>query len=39
VNDELENIWKETAVANFKVLSRHLPGVSEEKHENVTDFW
>jgi hypothetical protein len=33
VNDELERMWKEAVVALFKVLSRHLPGGSEENHE------
>jgi hypothetical protein len=26
VNNELERIWKEVAVAKFEVLSQHLPG-------------
>jgi hypothetical protein len=30
VNDELEKIWKEAVVANFKVLSRHLSEGTEE---------
>jgi hypothetical protein len=34
VNDELKRIWKEPAVASFKVLSVHLPGVTEVIHEN-----
>jgi hypothetical protein len=28
VNSELEATWKETAVAWFKFLSLHLPGVN-----------
>jgi hypothetical protein len=30
VNDELERMWKEVAVAYFKVLSYHLLGGTEE---------
>jgi hypothetical protein len=33
VPDELEMISKETAVAYFKVLSRHLPGETEKYYE------
>jgi hypothetical protein len=33
MNDELERIWKEAAVAKVKVLSQHLPGGTEESHE------
>jgi hypothetical protein len=33
MNNKLERIWKETVVALFKVLSRHLPGINEENHE------
>jgi len=36
VNDELEGMWKETIVAYFKVLSRHLPGGTEESHKNFS---
>jgi hypothetical protein len=35
MNDELEMIWKEAIVAIFKVLSRHSPVSTEEKHENL----
>jgi hypothetical protein len=31
VNNEWERIWKEGIVVSFKVLSRHLPGGTEEK--------
>jgi hypothetical protein len=33
VNDELERLWKEAVEAEFKVVSRHLPGRSEENRE------
>jgi hypothetical protein len=33
MNDNLERTWKEAVGAKFKVLSRHLPGGTEEKHE------
>jgi hypothetical protein len=33
VNNELERKWKEAVVAQFKVLSRHLPGGTKENHE------
>jgi hypothetical protein len=29
VNNELERMWKEAVVAQFKVLSRHLPRTKE----------
>jgi hypothetical protein len=32
VTDELEGIWKEVVVANFKVLSHYLPCGTEENH-------
>jgi hypothetical protein len=35
VNNELERMWKETVVAQFKVLSRHLPGGTEGNHEKT----
>jgi hypothetical protein len=35
VNDELETIWKVAFVTNFKVLSGHLPGGTEEKHKII----
>jgi hypothetical protein len=31
VNDELEMMCKEAVVAEFKVLSQHLPGGTDEK--------
>jgi hypothetical protein len=34
MNDELEGMWKEAAVAWFKVLSRNLAGKTEENHKN-----
>jgi hypothetical protein len=33
MDKELGRMWKETIVALFKVLSRHLPGWAEENHE------
>jgi hypothetical protein len=42
MNCELERIWKEAVVASFKVQSRHLPGGTEENHENpnrVSGLW
>jgi hypothetical protein len=37
--NELENIWKEAVVAQFKVLSRNLLGMTEEKHEETQHNW
>jgi hypothetical protein len=34
MSSELERIWKDAAVAEFEILSRHLPGGTEENHEN-----
>jgi hypothetical protein len=31
--NELERIWKEAVMVQFKVLSWHLPGGIEETHE------
>jgi hypothetical protein len=36
VNTELERICKVAVVAYLKVLSRHLPGRTEENHENLS---
>jgi len=33
VNDVLERKWKEETVACLNILSRDLPGESEENHE------
>jgi hypothetical protein len=33
MNDELKRIWKEEVVVLFKVISRHLPGGTENNHE------
>lgn len=33
LNDELERFWKESAVAKFEVLSRHLTGGNKETHD------
>jgi hypothetical protein len=35
--NELERIWKEAAVAWFKVLYRHLPGGTRENYEKYQD--
>jgi hypothetical protein len=34
MNVALGMIWKEAVVALFEVLSRHLPGVTQENHED-----
>jgi hypothetical protein len=33
MNNKLEGIWKEAVMAQFKVLSHHLPGGTEENQE------
>jgi hypothetical protein len=33
VNDELKRMWKKAFVAQFKVLSQHLPRGTEKNHE------
>jgi len=38
MNDPLESIWKGTVLTRFRIMSRHLPGGSEEthaKHEGI----
>jgi hypothetical protein len=35
MNDDIVRIWKEAVVAYFKVLSRHLPGGTDENHEEL----
>jgi hypothetical protein len=35
MNDELEEPWKETVTVKFQILSRYLPGGTEEIHENL----
>jgi hypothetical protein len=35
VNNELERVWKEAAVAQSEVLSRHLPGRTEVNYEKL----
>jgi len=32
MNGEYVRIWKETAMAHFKILSLDLPGKTEENH-------
>jgi hypothetical protein len=32
--NKLEGMWRETAVASFKILSCHLPRGTEEIYEN-----
>jgi hypothetical protein len=39
MHDELIRIWKETAVAECKVLFRNLPGGTEKHHETSQDSW
>jgi hypothetical protein len=34
LNDELEIIWKEVAVAQFETMSREFAWRAEEKYEN-----
>jgi hypothetical protein len=34
MTDELERIWNEMVVVQFKLLSRHFSGGTEENHEN-----
>jgi hypothetical protein len=36
LNDELESIWKDAVVAEFKELSLHLPGGTEENQKNLS---
>jgi hypothetical protein len=36
VNDELKRLWKEAAVAQCKVLSQYLLGVSEKTTKNLS---
>jgi hypothetical protein len=33
MTDELERIWKESVLASFKAVSRHLSGGTVENHE------
>jgi hypothetical protein len=33
VDDELERIWKEAVMPNFKVQPRHSPGGTEDNYE------
>jgi hypothetical protein len=33
VPEEMEKIWKKTAVAAFKTLVQHMPGGTELNHE------
>jgi hypothetical protein len=35
--NESERMWKEAAMAYFKVFSWHLPGGTEENYENPPD--
>jgi hypothetical protein len=32
--NELESMWKEAVMAEFKVLYQNLPGVTKENHKN-----
>jgi hypothetical protein len=33
MNNEMERMWKVAVMAKFKVLSQHLLGGTEKKHE------
>jgi hypothetical protein len=33
VNYEIERIWKDVVMANFKVVYQHLPGGTKEDHK------
>jgi hypothetical protein len=33
VSNELERMWKEAVLAEFKAIFRYLPGGTEENHE------
>jgi hypothetical protein len=35
MNHTLERIWEEAIVAEFQVLSRHLPGLTEENQKKT----
>jgi hypothetical protein len=36
MNNKLEKLLKEAAVAGLKVLSKHFSGDTEEKHEKLS---
>jgi hypothetical protein len=38
MSNELERIWKEVFVTQFKVLSQCFPGVTKEKQENLNHY-
>jgi hypothetical protein len=38
VNDELERIWKEASYPNFELLSKQLPGGTEEKRKHRSQY-
>jgi hypothetical protein len=33
MNEELGNLWKETIVVYYRLISRHSPGGCEESHD------
>jgi hypothetical protein len=35
INNKLERTWKEAVIAQFKVLTQHLPGETEENHKTL----
>jgi hypothetical protein len=35
MNNELERIWKEDVVAQFKILAQHLPGRTKKSHKRT----
>jgi hypothetical protein len=39
VNNELERMWKEVVIAEFKVLLWHLPGGAEQNPEKPQNDW
>jgi hypothetical protein len=34
VDEELERTWKDAVMAYFKILSKHLPGGTDDKYES-----
>jgi hypothetical protein len=37
VNNERERMWKQAIVAQFKILSRKLPGRTEDNYETLAN--
>jgi hypothetical protein len=38
MSNELQGMWKEEVMAKFDVLLWHLPGGTEENHQNLSHF-